>query len=100
MFIDEFNLNNVIQSMTDMQTNSDEVFLLLVGEHTIWDAEEFVQVADSKGFRFFGGVFPSVVSGRNKYEKGIVIKKFPAKISPVLQLVLICLISRCKILLM
>jgi hypothetical protein len=86
MFIDEFNLNNVIQSMTSMQTKNDEVFLLLVGEHTNWNAEEFVHVANSRGLRFFGGIFPFVISGGNKYEKGIVIKKFAAEISPVLQL--------------
>jgi len=85
MFIQEFNLNNVIQSMTSMQTGNDEVFLLLVGEHTNWDADEFVHTANSKGLTFFGGIFPSVISGGNKYEKGVVIKKFAANVKPVLQ---------------
>jgi len=68
-----------------MQNGRDEVFLLLVGEHTNWNVEEFVQAANSKGLKFFGGIFPSVVSGGDKYEKGIVIKKFRAGTKPVLQ---------------
>ena len=84
MFIEEFNVGIVIQRMESLQTSNDEIFLLLVAEHSSWDADEFILAADSKGLRFFGGVFPAIISGGNKYEKGVVIKKFPAKIAPVL----------------
>ena len=85
MFFNEFNLDNVIQSMTNMQSSNDDIFLLLVGEHTDWDANEFVHHASSKGLRFFGGIFPAIIFSGNKYEKGVIIKKFHAKINPVLQ---------------
>lgn len=85
MFIDEFNVENVVQSMIDMQTNGNEIFLLLVGEHTEWDTDGFIGAANKKGLRFFGGVFPALISGGGKYEKGVVIQKFTATIDPVLQ---------------
>ncbi len=85
MFFKEFNVDNVIQSMGDMQNSKNEIFLLLVGEHTVWDTDEFVLAANNKGIRFFGGIFPAVISGDNKHESGVVIKKFPATINPVLQ---------------
>jgi len=85
MFFDNFITNNVIQSMVSMQTGDEDVFLILIGEHTVWNADEFIQNANAKGLRFFGGIFPAIISGDNKYEKGVIIKKFPAKTNPILQ---------------
>jgi len=86
MFIKEFNANIILQSMIDMKSSSDDIFLLLIAEFTEWNADEFIAMANEKDIRFFGGIFPAIITSGSKYESGVIVKKFPAKINPVLQL--------------
>jgi len=85
MFYNNFDSKSIIDKMLAMQSSDDDVFMLLVAEHTKWDPNEFIVVADNKGLVFFGGIFPEIISGSNKYSEGVIVKKYPSTTKPFLQ---------------
>ena len=85
MFYSNFDLKSIINSMIALQSSDDDVFMLLVGEHTKWDVNEFIEAANNKDLVFFGGIFPEIISGSNKYSEGVIIKKYPSTTKPILQ---------------
>ncbi|MBN2236496.1 MAG: FIST C-terminal domain-containing protein [Bacteroidales bacterium] len=74
----------IIKELLSLMKESTDVFLILAGEKTEWNIDEFISIANNQGIVFMGGVFPGLIIGNTKTDEGVLIKKFRANGAPIL----------------
>jgi len=70
MFLEDIPPQELIDRLNPTVVN-----LLLVAENAKLDISEVIKLANKRGIRLAGGIFPRVISGDNHYDNGIVLKE-------------------------
>ena len=82
MYIPGSNAADIVSAAQTVECAPDESVMILIGDNGSPDPAELVQQLNSAGIRFFGGVFPALVSGTQCYFKGTVLKPVPLMADP------------------
>lgn len=84
MYIKSSNVDEIVQTITGLNPEPSQVVFLMIGEKNCPDLDLLIRKLNEKKISFFGGMFPAVISGNNKYEEGVVCKILPTTIKPIL----------------
>jgi hypothetical protein len=84
MFIPSANAEQIIPAISTMAIQKDDTLVILVGEKNKPDLQSLISVLNKRGINFFGGFFPGIIHGRNKYEEGALLMTFPSLGKPYL----------------
>jgi len=84
MFISSCDTDSVVAAILDMDIRDDQsLFIMLGGEGKI-DLQVLVDALNKSAISFWGGVFPGIIHGEQKYEKGAIVIPFPILEKPLL----------------
>jgi len=84
MYIPNANSEEVISAITKMKIGQGDVVAILLGEKNRPDVNLLISGLNKKGVQFFGGIFPGIICGTNKYEEGAILMTLPALGKPFL----------------
>ncbi|MEM9819544.1 MAG: FIST C-terminal domain-containing protein [Bacteroidota bacterium] len=76
-------LKSIIQSVQRLEVGSNEAAMLLFGEDSEIDFTQMVDTLNALDIQFFGGLFPGIIYGEEKYTSGYILKKLPIKQRPI-----------------
>ncbi|MDW7690510.1 FIST N-terminal domain-containing protein [Flammeovirgaceae bacterium SG7u.111] len=83
MYFTNFNLQEIIVYVESLGLKKTEGILIMTTEHTPFDFDELVMEFGKKKWEFFGGIFPAILNGKHKFERGVVIKKIAIDAAPL-----------------
>ncbi|WP_372932243.1 FIST signal transduction protein [Mariniphaga sediminis] len=81
---DRLETEEIITTMLSMKQVDDDLFFLMIGEKSQWNPLELISACRREELRIVGGIFPSLITGNTTSASGIIVKKYPASIAPVL----------------
>jgi len=84
MFLEHPTTDALVHAALELKKTGDEVLFIMVGEKSNVVVPEMISGLNRHKIVFFGGIFPCVVHGDNRYEEGAVIKALPSLAAPVL----------------
>ncbi|UCF94729.1 MAG: FIST C-terminal domain-containing protein [Desulfobacterales bacterium] len=84
MYIASTRYEAIIDAVGAMERAADDVVMLMLGEHNRPDIKRLVDELNRHGIPFFGGIFPGVIDGQEKFESGAVLTTLPALEKPFL----------------
>jgi hypothetical protein len=82
MYIAEADIEGVLSGINELAPRADESILIAVGEKSWTNTDRIVERLNEAGISFFGGIFPGVITGGRKYERGAVLTKVPVTAPP------------------
>lgn len=74
MYLENPNLNKVMNSIEDHISSSNSFAFILIGENCNISLNELLESLNHKKIRFAGGVFPQIIHNDGISDKGVVIK--------------------------
>jgi hypothetical protein len=77
-------VDQLAAAIEGMAMSEDEVVAIFVGEKGKPDLGQLVLELSQKGIKFFGGLFPGVIHGDQRYEEGAVVVVLPMLAGPFL----------------
>ncbi len=84
MLIKDTNIENIVSKINTLQVTKDEAVLILIGENHPIDLKALVDDLNQKNISFFGGIFPGIIYGKERFEDNIIARKFPVLDAPYL----------------
>lgn len=84
MYIASADPKEIISAITKMKIKKDDVVAIMIGEKNKPDINKMISELNRKGIEFFGGVFPGIIYGNQKYEEGSILMVLPALTKPLL----------------
>lgn len=84
MLIQEEHVQGIVKRIMAMPCRETDVLFIALGEQCWFDVRQLVEELRQTGRRFFGGVFPGVIWGGRKYEKGCVAACLPDAMNPMI----------------
>ncbi|MDX2303885.1 MAG: FIST C-terminal domain-containing protein [Microscillaceae bacterium] len=83
MYISHPEISAIGAGIEQLNVQASDSILLLIAEQNAPNLDELVRVLSEKGISFFGGLFPALIYGDEKYEEGIILQKFPVFNKPL-----------------
>jgi len=77
-------LNKISSEIDSLNLKEDEVLLIFIGEATLIDIAQLMDVLNSKNIEYFGGVFPRIIYDEAQSDSGIVFKKLKMASKPLI----------------
>lgn len=84
MYLPEATLEKVLEAKAQLHLGQKDCLMLLFGEKTDIDLPALFEVLNTQGILFFGGIFPGIISGDERHEQGVILKKFKCAYPPTL----------------
>jgi len=84
MYIPPGSAEEMAAAIVGMDRCEDDVVILLLGERNRPDVERLIGLLDESGVEFFGGIFPGLICGTQRFEDGAVVAVFPSMGKPFL----------------
>lgn len=84
MYIPTSNPREIISAIARMEIKKDDVVAIMIGEKNKPDIHQIISGLNENGIKFFGGIFPGIIHGNQKYEEGAIITVLPALEKPYL----------------
>jgi hypothetical protein len=84
MYINTNDINKIVESISAIEPQKDEILFIMLGEQNSPDLSLLVEGISKTGHIFFGGLFPGLIHKNKKVEEGVIIKKFKSKYKPYL----------------
>lgn len=84
MYISTTNPGEIFSAITQMKVKEGDVIAIMFGEKNKPDINQIISGLNEKRIEFFGGIFPGIIYGTNKYEEGAIITALPALEKPFL----------------
>jgi hypothetical protein len=83
MYLQESSIESISNYFKNLAKNESVTYLLLFAEKTAPDMSRLILTLNQIGISFAGGIFPSVISGRQHHETGLIIQALPHTQKPV-----------------
>ncbi len=84
MFIEKLSKEAVRNAVIELQAQPDDALMLLVGQDSASKVGDVIEAMQGLDIPFLGGIFPSVISGPNRYRAGMTISRLPKTQRPLL----------------
>ena len=82
MYIEDIDLKAVVEQIKRLPRQDSDTVLMLMGEHSTIDIHKLMEMLNSAQIPYAGAIFPGVIYGDKKYDKGIVVSVIPTVIQP------------------
>jgi hypothetical protein len=83
MYLQESTIESISKYFKGIPTNESVTYLLLFAEKTAPNMQKLIHVLNQIGISFAGGIFPSLISGQQHHETGLIIQALPHTQRPV-----------------
>lgn len=84
MYLERPDLQQLVEAIRKMEKKNGDVVFIMLAENAGLDIQDLIAAVNRENIVFFGGVFPAVVSGDQKNEKGAIILALPSLARPLL----------------
>ena len=84
MYISDVNPKEIISAITRMEIKEGDVVAIMLGEKNKPNIKQLISELNEKRVDFFGGIFPGIIYGNQKYEEGAILMVLPALERPFL----------------
>lgn len=84
MYIHSSSAEDIISEVDKRNPGPNEIIMICLGEKKLPKLEILVEKLNQKKVRFFGGIFPGLLYGENRYEEGAIISTFKTGCEPLL----------------
>jgi hypothetical protein len=84
MYISTTNPEEIISAISKMEISKSDVVAIMLGEKNKPDIGQLISGLNKKRIEFFGGFFPGIIYGNQKYEEGAIIMVLPTFEKPFL----------------
>ncbi len=83
MYLPIATVENIVNEL-QKKNHRDTVFLLLIAENNSLAYSDLVEALNECQVTFFGAIFPALIYGNEKKNKGVIIHEFPKLTGPIL----------------
>lgn len=84
MFIKDSSTKKIIKAVISMNTSKNEAVFIMIAEKNIPDINYIIKKLNEKSICFYGGIFPGVIYGSDKFDCGTILSVVPIKEKPIL----------------
>lgn len=84
MLIKSRDIEEIVNSVKSLALKSDEAVFIMIGENQKPDISKMIEELNVEEIIFFGGIFPSVIFGKDKFDTGVVLSKIKISDKPIL----------------
>lgn len=84
MFLSKTESKDIVAGICDLKIKEDDVVVIMLAEDHSADILSIVTELNKRKINFFGGIFPGLIHGTEKHDKGALITVFPSYGDPVL----------------
>ncbi len=84
MYLENTELANIINAIKRLDMGPDKSLLLLFAENEKEIIPALIEQLNKMDLAFFGGIFPNLIHGTEKKEKGLLLKVIPTITEPIL----------------
>ncbi|MFN0174440.1 MAG: FIST signal transduction protein [Saprospiraceae bacterium] len=82
MLLQSIAIPYILEQINLQQPEEGSVFLLLFSEQDTPDIDQLVEALNQQNIAFMGGIFPGLLYGNERVDKGCIIKKFNTLLPP------------------
>lgn len=82
MYLESSNPDEVLKAILSLKLDKNEAAFIMIGEKNHPDIPELIINLNKGNIKFFGGIFPGIIHGTNKYESGCIISSVPVSGKP------------------
>ncbi len=83
MYVQESHISEIKTYIKSQNQDESTTFLILLAEKTAPDLNELVKELNALNISFIGGIFPSLISGKNHHDTGVIIQSLSHAQKPV-----------------
>ncbi|OGW52422.1 MAG: hypothetical protein A2Z46_05755 [Nitrospirae bacterium RBG_19FT_COMBO_55_12] len=84
MYLEHPDSRQIVDAVRKMEKEDGDIVFIMMGENAGLDVGEVISALNRENIVFFGGIFPAVVCGDQKTEKGAIIITLPSLARPLL----------------
>lgn len=82
MLLQSSSIPAILQQINLLQPEDGTAFLLLFSEHDTPDIHQLIETLNQQNIVFWGGIFPGLLYGNKRVDKGCIVKKFDTLLAP------------------
>lgn len=82
MLIKSSSVPTIVQHIESLQPTPEDVVMLLIADDDMPDIPALIDALNQKNICFFGGIFPGLLYGNQRFKSGCILRKFKVVLPP------------------